>query len=133
MALDTHACVCNCTCCAKERISLRSHSQFLKLFPAARPLEFVALDILGPLTKTAQCNRFLLVISDRYSKLTKSVPLTAIFAYRLVRAFCENWVFVHGPLGYSRTTGHSSPPSSSSMCVISWESGYYTYTTTYHP
>ena len=59
MALDTHECVRNCTRCAKERISLRSHSQFLKLFPAARPLEFVALDILGPLTKTAQGNRFL--------------------------------------------------------------------------
>ena len=47
MALDIHECVRNCTRCAKERISLRSHSQFLKLFPTARPLKFVALDILG--------------------------------------------------------------------------------------
>ena len=32
--------------CAKERIALRKHSSFLRLFPAQKPLEFVAIDIL---------------------------------------------------------------------------------------
>ena len=133
MASDTHECVRNCTRCAKERISLRSHSQFLKLFPAARPLEFVALDILGPVTKNGQGNRFLLVISDRCSKLTKSVPLTSISAYRVASAFCEHWVFVYGPPSYllSDNGAQFTAKFFHHVCNILGIGNL--YTTTYHP
>ena len=67
-----------CTLCAKERISLRKHASLLKLFPAETPLDFVAIDILGPLPRTSKGHRFLLVITDRYSKLVKTVPLRSI-------------------------------------------------------
>jgi Integrase zinc binding domain len=53
-------------------------TSFLKLFPASGPLEYVSMDILGPLPKTDHGNRFLLVITDRFSKLTRMVPLRTI-------------------------------------------------------
>jgi Integrase core domain len=68
----------------------------LKLFPAKGPLESVAMDILGPLPKSKHGNRFLLVITDRYSKVTQTVPLRAITALSVARAFCEQWVYVYG-------------------------------------
>jgi hypothetical protein len=40
-----------CTVCAKNRVTERKRTSFLKLFPASGPLEFVAMDILGPLPK----------------------------------------------------------------------------------
>jgi hypothetical protein len=44
----------------------RKRTSFLKLFPASSPLEYVSMDILGPLPKTEHGNRFLLVITDRF-------------------------------------------------------------------
>jgi transposase InsO family protein len=51
------------------------------------------MDILCPLTKKEHRNRFLLVISDRFSKLTRTVPLRTITALVVAKAFCDAWVF----------------------------------------
>jgi transposase InsO family protein len=44
--------------------------------------------------------RFLLVMMDRFSKLTRTVPLRSISAFTVARAFCEQWVFVYGAPRY---------------------------------
>ena len=56
------------------------------------------MDILGPLSKTRHGSRFLLVISDRYTKITRTVPLRTITALTITaQAFCEHWVYISGP------------------------------------
>ncbi len=72
---DVKHCCQSCHACAKERINLRRHASPLKLFPAKIPLESVEIDILGPLTQTVRKHCFLLVMTCRYSKLTRVVPL----------------------------------------------------------
>jgi Integrase core domain len=69
----------------------------MKLFPANEPLEFVAIDILGPLPKTDHGNRVLLVISDLFSKLTRTVPMRKTTALAVAKAFRDHWVFAYGP------------------------------------
>ena len=71
MSLDVYNTVKRCEPCAKESIRLRKHTEKLKLFPATFPLEGVALDYLGPLPTTKNGYTHLLVIADRYSKLTR--------------------------------------------------------------
>jgi hypothetical protein len=93
----------HCTVCAKNRVTERKRTSFLKLFPASGPLEFFAMDILGPLPQTEHGNRFLLVISDRFSKLTRTVPLRTITALGVAKAFCDSWVFSYGPPRYLLT------------------------------
>jgi hypothetical protein len=61
------------------------------------------MDILGPLPKTDHGNRLLLVITDRFSKLTRTVPLRTITALVVAKAFCENWVFAYGAPRYVLT------------------------------
>ena len=100
MAADTYATVRNCGRCAKNRIKLRRRTNFLKLFPAREPLESLAMDILGPLTKTKSGCEYLLVICCRFTKLTQVVPLRSITAYNLAVAFCTHWVFKYGPPRY---------------------------------
>ena len=70
LAVDAYSTVRNCVTCAKNRIKLRRHATQSKLFPALAPLEYVAIDILGPLVSTTKPrnNKFLLVIVDRFSK-----------------------------------------------------------------
>lgn len=96
MAADVTETVRSCTTCAKNRIKERTRTSFLKLFPASAPLEYVAIDILGPLPKTSHGNRFLLVMTDRFSKLTRTVPLRTTTALVCARAFCDHWVYSYG-------------------------------------
>ena len=80
-----------------ERIQGVKRSSFLKLFPATAPLQDIAIDILGPLVMAKSGCEYLLVITDRYSKLTRAIPMTKISAYIVAKAFCDNWIFVYGP------------------------------------
>jgi Integrase zinc binding domain len=78
IAEDVYETVLQCDIFARNRISEKMKTNPLKLFPANGPLEFVAMDILGPLPRTKHGNRFLLLIRYRYSKVTKTVPLRTV-------------------------------------------------------
>ena len=97
MAADVAATIRNCAHCARNRVNLRKHTNDLKLFPAEGPLQAISMDILGPLPRTERGKRFLLVINDRFSKLTAVVPLRTTNAYSVAIAFCEAWIFKRGP------------------------------------
>ena len=96
MAIDVYNVVRNCPSCARQRIKLRRHHSFLKLFPASKPGEQVAIDLLGPLPRTRSGFEYVLVITDRFSKMTKAHPLRGIGAYQVARAFCTEWVYHYG-------------------------------------
>lgn len=97
LAVDCYATVRGYPACARERIKLRQKVGKLKLLPANAPLESVCIDILGRLIRTARGNEYLLVITDRFTKLTRTGPLRTISAMNVARAFVENWVFRYGP------------------------------------
>jgi transposase InsO family protein len=100
MAHDVAETLTKCATCAKNRIKERSLTSFLKLFPASKPLEYVSMDILVPLPKTQHGNRFLLLITDSFPKLTRTVPLRTISALAVAKAFCASWIFAYGPPRY---------------------------------
>ena len=93
LAADVALTVRGCRSCAMNRVKLRKHLNRLRLFPATRPLESLAVDIMGPLPKTKAGKQFLLVITDRFTKLTQVVGLRTVTAYTVAVAFCEAWVF----------------------------------------
>ena len=97
LALDCYNYVRNCPECAKERVRIRKKSATMKLFPAKAPLQDVAMDLLGPLLKTKRGNKHLLVITDRFTKLVKVVPLRSSKGLTVAQAFVDNWVFNLGP------------------------------------
>jgi Integrase core domain len=86
--------------CARNNVQERTRVQTMQLFTAHEPLEFVAIDILDPLPKTAHGNRFMLVISDRFSKLTRTITMRTTTALAVAKAFCTHWVFYYGPPRY---------------------------------
>ncbi len=69
LPVKVHRVVRNCHECAKERVRARKRSTILKLFPAAAPLEDVAMNLLGEHIEIPQHNKNLLVITDRFRKL----------------------------------------------------------------
>lgn len=46
--------------------------------------------------ETARGSQYLLIISDRVTKYTKSVPLKSISASKLAKVFIREWVFNYG-------------------------------------
>lgn len=69
----------------------------MKLFPPTQSLHSKSIDILGPLLRTPRGNRFLLMIMDHVTKLTRTVPLCRITATSVAQAFVIHWDFVYGP------------------------------------
>ena len=61
--------------------------------PSRKPLDHIP----GPPTKTKKGHWFLLVITDRFTKLTQVIPLRRIDAYTVAVAFVEDWIFKYGP------------------------------------
>ena len=78
-------------------VKFRKRTHPLRLFPARSPLEALSIDILGPLSKTKKGYRFLLVVTDRFTKLTQDIPLRRIDAYTVAIAFVAHWIFKYGP------------------------------------
>ena len=79
-----------CHPCARERIRIRSHQAPLKLFRPTKPLKFIAIDILGSLPRATSGYRFILAITDRFSKLTRAVPPRSIKALPAAKALVQD-------------------------------------------
>lgn len=46
----------------------------LELFPSGILLQFVPIDIVGVLPRIKSSNQFVLILTDQYSKLTRTIP-----------------------------------------------------------
>ena len=92
MAADIYHYVSKCPSCAKKLLRTKRKTTRMQLFPPNAPMEFIAMDILGPLTTTEKGNRFLLVITDRFSKLTRAYPLSTTTATVVAQTFFDGWV-----------------------------------------
>lgn len=96
---DCYAQVIDCSECARERLRSKKLLSPLKTFPAKAPLEDIAMDLLEEFDTSPRGNRWLLVIVDRYSKLTRTIFLISIGSIDISRAFTTH--------GYSRMVNQS--------------------------
>ena len=96
MVVDIYSWVAACTSCAQNRLMERRPTTAMLLFPAKEPFAALAMDILGPLPVTEEGNQYLLVICDRFTKLTRAIPLAEITAMSVVSAFLDHWVAAYG-------------------------------------
>jgi len=97
MVTDIHTTITKCTTCAQNRLALRRHTTPLTLFPATEPLKELSVDIFGPIPASKKGNRFILVITDRFAKLTKCVALRRITPVSVASAIIDAWVSAYGP------------------------------------
>eukprot|EP00170_Pyropia_yezoensis_P002394 contig_10050_g2398 len=97
MVADVYNFVANCNACAKGKVSGRRRTAQLRLFPASEPFTEACLDLLGPFPMSARGSRFLLVIVDRFSKLTRVVRIPREDAETMAPAFFVTWVASCGP------------------------------------
>ena len=68
----------------------------MKLSPFTEPLEYIATDLLGPLTRTENDSTNILVITDRFSELAQVTPLSSTTTPAVANAFIDNWFIPYG-------------------------------------
>ena len=56
------------------------------------PLERIAIDITGPFPVTDDGNRYIVVVSDYFSKWTEAYPVPAIDAETIARALVDEFI-----------------------------------------
>lgn len=96
MVNDVHQVVKDRTSFEKTKGTKYKHRQHLKLFSANGSLDFISIDLLGPLKKTKNCNQHILVITDRYTQLTRAVPMAKITAKKVSEVFIYSWIVPYG-------------------------------------
>jgi len=75
MAADVVSYVRNCDSCARQRVRSLARCSLRTLFPATMPFQDIAVDLYGPLKRTAAGHPFILVITDRFTKLMRAIQM----------------------------------------------------------
>jgi len=68
----------------------------MPLFSATERFAALAFDFLCPLPRTPEGYEYILVICDRFTKVTRAVPLKEISALDVLSAFLGTWVSSYG-------------------------------------
>eukprot|EP00731_Ephydatia_muelleri_P008795 Em0004g1133a len=63
-----------------------------KLDPAVRPLQRVAMDIMGPLPETSRGNKYILVIADYFTKWSEAYPIPNMEAITVAKCLVNEFI-----------------------------------------
>jgi len=96
MVVDVYKHVEQCPACARNRLSDRKHTTVMKLFTADEPFSGLAMDLFGPLLTSRGGHKYVLVIWDRFNKLTRAIHLREATALTVESAFIDTWVAAYG-------------------------------------
>lgn len=96
MVTDIFEYVKTCRSCARIRGTRGNKQHKVRLFPAVDPLTFVAMDLVGPFPKTKSGYTSILVMTDRFTKVTRAVPMRSTKTAAVAEAFLQNWVYAYG-------------------------------------
>ena len=80
----------DCRDCAQSRGTRYRHQKEMTLFRASTHLDYIAIDLLSPLIKSENGCTDILVITDRFSKLARVVPLQSTKAIVAANALLEH-------------------------------------------
>ena len=80
-----------CAVCCSRKTPHRLRAP-LEVSLVSRPLEHVAMDILGPLPETPRGSKYILVVGDYFTKRKEAYPLKNMEATSLARAFVNEFV-----------------------------------------
>ncbi|KRZ03458.1 Transposon Ty3-G Gag-Pol polyprotein [Trichinella pseudospiralis] len=96
MSGDVHLWCRTCTQCAARKRPSKNSRALMQPMTAGYPLQRVGMDILGPLEKTPSGNRYVLVLTDYFTKWTAAFPLTNMEADTVAKVLMEKYIAYFG-------------------------------------
>ena len=130
---DVRAYISGCDKCSKGKAPLKNKRASMKIAMSGAPMERIATDILGELPVTEDGNKYILVVSDYFSKRTECFPMPNMEAATVARIIVEQLI---ARLGVPYTIHSDQGPQYESqlfsqMCKLLGIKK--TRTTPYHP
>lgn len=99
MAIDVYTMVNNCFYRTYSRAKMMQ-TVHLKLSQASGPLQFISMDVLGPLPKTTSNNQLVVVITVLYSILTRAISNLKTSATHIASIFYDYLIVPFEILAY---------------------------------
>ncbi|KAK3102810.1 hypothetical protein FSP39_014067 [Pinctada imbricata] len=122
-----------CEICAKRKGPPKDKRAPMKVVEAGFPMERIALDILGELPKTDSGNKYIVVISDYYTKWTESFAMPNMEARTVAKILVEEVISRYGVPTYIHSDQGKQFESSLFQEMCSLLGIHKTRTTPYHP
>ena len=88
--------VASCQSCIRTKGTQYRARRGLRLFPAAEPNSFVAIDLLGPLSNSSTGHEYILLITDRFTKFTWAILLRSKSSQAVTDTFLTHWAYSYG-------------------------------------
>ncbi|KAL7298433.1 hypothetical protein TKK_0008222 [Trichogramma kaykai] len=102
-------------CQLKKLVRLKTRQPMIISDTPGVPFEKVALDIVGPMTKSKDGFEYILTIQDNFSKFCMAIPLIDISAISVMDAFIKRFVSVFGSPKVILTDQAYHPQSNGSL------------------
>lgn len=80
----------NCSLCPHMDTEFE-HQRQIKRSSSDGTLEFVATDLLGSIPRAKKGNQFMVIVTNRYRKLTRAVPIAKITSTKVASVFFYGW------------------------------------------
>lgn len=68
------------------------HQRHLTLIPSTGALELIVVDLLGTYPWTKNGNQLVVIVTDRYSKLTRALTTTKTSASYVATVMFDDWI-----------------------------------------
>ena len=85
-----------CDKCSQRKMAVTATRAPLQNIEVSRPMQLWEIDILGPLPMTRNSNRYILVMTDNFTKWVKAVPIPDQRAETVARSFLKEVISNHG-------------------------------------
>jgi len=97
MAADVVSYVRKCDSCARQQVCHLVRRSPPTLFPATMLFQDISVDLYGHFAWTSAGRRFILVITDRFTKLVRAFPMDGTSAVDCASVVLEIWVAAYCP------------------------------------
>lgn len=99
MAIDEYLIVEQCSSCARN-CDRYCYRRLVQLFLSSGPLNFVAINLLGPLPKLSNGHQYVMIATSRYSKLTRVIPASWALSLHNVNILFDRCIVPYGKPTY---------------------------------
>lgn len=123
---------------AKRKSCVQNNSRYrhrrpLQIFPASGPLDYIAMDIIGPFPKINEGIQYICDMMDQNPKLIRAIPTFKTSSTHMIHIFLYHWIIPFSIPNYLLTNSRPQFVSILFMLVRGYLSVRHLTTTSYHP